>query len=333
MNLPASKLRSITLQNRIGARVELLNLGAAINSFQIPLGDNLVEMLVCYPRIEDYLHDPYHLGATVGRYANRLANASLLVDGKRHQLTQSPGQNGHCLHGGPDGFSRRLWDMEASHDGCTAQFTLISADGDQGFPGRLKVTVNYQLGEDCTLDIDFKAVTEAPTMVSLANHAYFNLNTDGSSASNHHLQILADTFTPVSGSMIPTGEIRPVADGPFDFRKLTGFSERLETEEPQLAAGHGYDHNFVLARETRPLSLAARLLSPLSGLGLEVLTTQPGLQFYSGHFLGPPFRPHAGLCLEAQGWPDAPNHPDFPTTRLNPGERYQQRTRYRFFQT
>ncbi|NIP17953.1 MAG: galactose-1-epimerase [Xanthomonadales bacterium] len=327
-SLPGGGIESVKLANAAGLEVELLNLGASIRSLRVPSENGRIDAVLGYPRVEDYAGDTFCLGATAGRYANRIANACFKLDGREHRLAASSGQAGHCLHGGPGGFSRRLWSIISTDDPARARFRLISPHGDQGFPGQLAVEVTYRLLEGWRLEIVFQAESDAPTVVNLANHAYFNLNSDGSPADNHLVRIRASRFTPVEQDLIPTGELRDVVGTPFDFRNTASFRDRLEEYDEQLSFGGGFDHNYVLDGGQGELQPAAELSSPQSKLTLRVYTTQAGLQWYTGQHLGRPFRPFQGVCLEAQGFPNAPNTPGFPDTTLRPGEHYAHTTIY-----
>jgi aldose 1-epimerase len=321
----------VSLENDLGVRVDLLNLGATLVSVCIPMPTGPLNAVLSCPHVKDYPDDPYYLGATVGRYANRIADARFKLDGRTHVLEKSRGQQGHCLHGGPDGFSRRPWSLASRQDPASASFVLDSPGGDQGFPGRLRAEVAYRLTKHMALEITFRAKCDAPTVINLANHAYFNLNGDDSRADDHLLKILAAQYTPIDRRMIPTGELRPVTGTVFDFRSAAPISGRLDGDEEQLELAAGFDHNFVLHPAPGQLRPAAELLSPRTGLGLRLLTTQPGLQLYTGQHLGPPHRPFQGICLEAQNFPNAPNTPGFPSAVLRPGEHYFHRTVYEFF--
>ena len=319
-----SQLKTISLSTGSSLEVELMNLGAGIKSVCVPAPKGPVNAVLAYPDPGHYLHDPFYLGVTVGRHANRIADARFDLSGKTHKLTPTPGAGGHSLHGGETGFSHRLWDISQVHGSHSAEFSLVSNDGDQGYPGRLEATVRYTVLEDWKLMIDFQAVADADTVVSLANHAYFNLNGDGTGACNHQLQINADRYTPLLPDGIPTGEIALVADTCLDFRQPVAIADRLPSVE------NGFDHNYVLEGSTSQPCHAASLRSPLTRLRMNLYTTQPGLQFYSGQQLSGFFDPGAGICLEAQGFPNAPNEPGFPGSVLRAGDVYRQQTIYEF---
>jgi aldose 1-epimerase len=325
-----------TLTNAHGIELRIMTYGATIVSLKTPDRHGRFQNIVLgFDTLAPYLAGVPYFGATVGRYANRIAEGRFTLDGKTYQLPRNDGPN--SLHGGLHGFDKRVWTAE-SHDtpeGPTMRLTYVSADGEEGYPGQLTAHVTYRLGDDDTLSIAFEATTTAPTPVNLANHAYFNLSGDpGRTILDHVLTIDADRFTPVSPTLIPTGELRSVAGTPFDFRTPTAIGSRIEIGDDQLRIGKGYDHNWIL-NQAKPgaLTRAAVLTDPASGRSLELRTTQPGLQFYSGNFLdgkpaggGTVFAHRTGLCLETQHFPDSPNHPDFPSTILRPGETYSQTT-------
>ncbi|HVO08009.1 MAG TPA: aldose epimerase family protein [Burkholderiaceae bacterium] len=329
-----------TLTNAHGLEARITAYGATLVSLKTPDRDGHLQNIVLgFDNLASYLAAavPYY-GATVGRYANRIAAGRFTIDGSSHQLPLNDGPN--SLHGGKRGFDKRLWTADRDTSGNRLRLTYVSADGEEGYPGELTAHVTYRLGDDDSLHIDFEATTTAPTPVNLANHAYFNLSGDpGRSIVDHLLQINAAAFTPVDATLIPTGELRPVSGTVFDFRRPTPIGRRIGAHDEQLAFGHGYDHNWVLAPAPMKGALrrAAVLTDPGSGRELEVDTTQPGLQFYSGNFMdgkpsgqGSVFGYRTGLCLETQHFPDSPNHPAFPNTILRPGETYAERTVLRF---
>jgi aldose 1-epimerase len=271
-------------------------------------------------------------GAIIGRYANRIAHGSFTLDGKKHSLPLNNGEN--TLHGGPHGFNNVVWKAKPIANGV--ELTYLSKDGEAGFPGNLTATVRYTLVKG-DLRIEYSATTDKDTVVNLTNHSYFNLAGQGDIL-KHELTLHASRFTPVDAGLIPTGELKSVESTPFDFRKATAVGARIGANDEQLHLGRGYDHNWVLDSGGGKLAEAAELYDPSSGRVLRVLTDQPGIQFYSGNFLdgsikgkgGKPDELHAALCLETQHFPDSPNHPDFPTAELKPGERYHTVTVYSF---
>jgi aldose 1-epimerase len=271
-------------------------------------------------------------GAIIGRYGNRIAHGSFTLDGKKYSLPLNNGEN--SLHGGPHGFNNVVWKAKPVEDGV--ELSYLSKDGEAGYPGNLSVIVRYTLVKG-DLRIEYSATTDKDTVINLTNHSYFNLAGQGDIL-NHQLTLHASRFTPVDAGLIPTGELKSVASTPFDFRKATAVGARIGANDEQLHLGHGYDHNWVLDSGGGKLAEAAELYDPDSGRVLKVLTDQPGVQFYSGNFLdgsikgkgGNPYELHAALCLETQHFPDSPNHPDFPTTELKPGEHYHTVTVYSF---
>jgi aldose 1-epimerase len=275
---------------------------------------------------------PAFFGAIIGRYANRIAHGSFSLDGTKYSLPLNDGQN--SLHGGPHGFNNVVWKAKAIDGGV--ELTYVSKDGEAGYPGNLSAVVRYTLVKG-DLRIEYSATTDKDTVVNLTNHSYFNLAGQGDIL-NHQLTLHASRFTPVDAGLIPTGELKPVESTPFDFRKAAAIGARINADDEQLHRGHGYDHNWVLDNTGGKLAEAAELYDPASGRVLTILTDQPGIQFYSGNFLngsikgkgGKTDELHAALCLETQHFPDSPNHPDFPTTELKPGEHYHTVTIFRF---
>jgi aldose 1-epimerase len=284
-----------------------------------------------YKTLSDYLKDPMFLGCAVGRYANRIAKGSFNLDGVKYNLFVNDGQN--SLHGGKKGFDKVVWD--AQQNGNEVVFKYESADMEEGYPGKLSVTIRYFLTDTNTLGIDYKAVTDKKTFINLTNHSYFNLGGEGSGDILSQLMLLnASRFLPVDKTLIPTGILQPVENTPMDFRQPTPIGTRIKESFDQLLAGKGYDHCWVIeppVREGVP-ALAARVVDPVSGRGLELWTTEPGVQFYSGNFMngrvsgkaGKPYLFRHGFALEPQHFPDSPNQPAFPTTLLKPGEEYHQ---------
>lgn len=327
--------------SRAGApTIAITNLGGHIVSILAPdRSGRVAEVTLGYRDFAGYLGDTSYFGSLVGRYANRIAKGRFTLDGKTFTLALNNGPN--SLHGGPTGFQTRVWapKVVSGPDGDALELTYVSKHGEEGYPGTLTAKVFYSLRADGGLAIDYSATTDAPTIVNLTNHAYFNLAGEGEgTVLGHEMQIEADAFTPVDDTLIPTGEQRPVEGTPFDFRKPVAIGARIDVADPQLKAGGGYDHNYVLRGKMGELRLAARVVEPKSGRVLEVLTTEPGLQFYSGNFLdgkvvgksGKPYVRRGGFCLEAQHFPDSPNRPEWPSVVLRPGQTYRQTTVYRF---
>ena len=325
-----------TLTNRHGLEVRIMTYGAAIVSLKTPdRAGRLADIVLGFDSLDPYLAGVPYFGASVGRYANRIAGGRFTLDGVAYQLPRNDGPN--SLHGGTRGFDKRIWSASVfqTSQGPGLRLTYVSPAGEEGYPGQLTAHAVYQLRDDDSLSISYDATTTAPTPVNLANHAYLNLTGDPSrEILDHRLTIDAAAFTPVDATLIPTGELRPVAGTPFDFREPTPIGARIADATDQLQLGHGYDHNWVLDKP-RPgaMTTAATLADPGSGRVLEVRTTQPGLQFYSGNFLdgkpaggGTVFNHRTGLCLETQHFPNSPNQPSFPSTILRPGQTYSERT-------
>ncbi len=336
-------VEAVTLTNHRGMSARIIAYGAALQSLNVPdRKGRLADVVLAYPSIDGYLAKPQYFGAIVGRYANRIAGATFSLDGQAYHVSASEGAN--SLHGGKVGFDKVLWTVDALKSGpvASATFTYVSPDGDQGYPGTLTVHVTYSLDERDALTITYEATTDKPTVVNLSNHSFFNLAgaASGHSILDDRIMIAADAYTPTDGGLIPTGQLVPVAGTPFDFRQPHRIGERIrDGAEPQLVQPKGYDHNFVLnAGVTAQPKLAVRLDDAVSGRVMELWTTEPGVQFYSGNFLdgssvgkdGEIYRQSDGLALEPQHFPDSPNHPAFPSTRLDPGGRYRQVSVYRF---
>jgi aldose 1-epimerase len=328
-----------TLMRPGGPTVAITNYGGFIVSAVVPDRDGrMADVVLGYKDLDGYLGDTSFLGSLVGRYANRIAKGRFALGGASFTLATNDGPN--HLHGGKVGFGKRLWAAKVTSgpEGDALELKLTSPDGDEGYPGTLEVTVVYSLTAD-GLRMDYSATTDKPTIVNLTNHAYFNLAGEGSGdILGHELQVEADQFTPVDATLIPTGEKRPVAGTPLDFGKPTAIGARIADPYEQLKLGRGYDHNFVLRGQDHTLRRAARVVEPKSGRVLEVFTTEPGLQFYSGNFLsgsivgksGKAYGQRSGFCLEAQFFPDSPNRPEFESPVLKPGAKYTQTTIYRF---
>jgi aldose 1-epimerase len=310
-----------TLRNNRGFEVSVTSYGGAITSLKTP-GD----IVLGFETLDEYVRNPRYFGALIGRHANRIARGRFSLNGVEYQLPCNNGAN--HLHGGFNGFDKRDWTVR--EDDNTLHLTYFSKDGEEGYPGNLSAFVDYTL-RDNELRIDYRATTDRDTIVNLTNHSYFNLRGAGTIL-DHELTLNADHFTPVSEDLIPTGEIKSVEGTPWDFRKAKAIGAELDD------VPGGYDHNFVLRDWDATLRLAARLYEPTSGRALEILTTEPGIQFYSGNFLdgsfigknGIAYEKYTGLCLEPQHFPDAPNHPNFPSTVLRSGEEYRHQTIYRF---
>jgi aldose 1-epimerase len=333
-----------TLDNGRGLVVRVLTYGGILQSIEVPGRDGRPDNVVLgFADLDTYARDntPY-FGALIGRYANRIAGGRFTLDGRTYQLPVNNPPN--SLHGGTEGFDKRVWTATDAGDSDTAgvELAYTSPDGEMGYPGTLAVQVRYSLTADNELRIDYRATTDAATHVNLTNHSYFNLAGEAAgSIEAHRLELFAGQFTPTDATNIPTGEIAPVAGTPFDFTWPHAIGERIEDDDEQLRFGQGYDHNYVLDRPSGgagTLTPAARVQDPATGRVLEVLTSEPGIQLYSGNQLdgtltgpgGAVYGRRAGLALETQHYPDTPNQPGFPTTTLRPGQVYQSATVYRF---
>ncbi len=328
-----------TLTNKNGVQVAITNYGGIIVSILAPdRNGKMADVVLGFDNLKGYLGTQPFFGALVGRYANRIAHAKFTLDGHEYKLAQNDGPN--TLHGGLKGFDKKVWTArELKGNEPAIELTYLSKDGEEGYPGNLSVKVVYTLSNDNGVKIDYTATTDKDTVLNLTNHSYFNLAGEGTGdILKQQMMINADKFTPVDATLIPTGELRSVQGTPFDFRKSTAIGARIEDKDEQLKLGHGYDHNFVLNRKGPGLSLAARATDPASGRVLEVLTTQPGVQLYTGNFLdgkihgkgGKVYGHRAAFCLETQHFPDTPNHPKFPTAELKPGQTYHQVTVFKF---
>ena len=322
-----------TLTNDLGLEATITNYGGAITSlYTRDRTGTLGDIVLGYETLDDYVKNPRYFGALIGRHANRIANGRFSLNGVDYQLGQNNGVN--HLHGGFKGFDKRVWN--ATEEAQALRLSYDSKDGEENYPGNVRAEVSYSLSDD-ELRLDYRATTDADTIVNLTNHSYFNLKGEGTIL-DHGLTLNADSFTAVSKDLIPTGEIRSVAMTPMDFRNEERIGARIGEGYDQLGFTGGYDHNFVLNDWDGSLRTAARLYEPVTGRVLEILTTEPGIQFYSGNFLdgsltgkkGISYQKYAGLCLEPQHFPDAPNHPNFPSTVLRPGEEYTHTTIYRF---
>ncbi|HXK62546.1 MAG TPA: aldose epimerase family protein [Acidobacteriota bacterium] len=329
-----------TLTNDNGMVVKITNWGATIVSVFTPdRAGNSADVVLGYDDLDGYLTDRAYFGCTVGRYGNRIGQARFTLDGKEYQLARNDGEN--HLHGGVAGFNKKLWHAKEINrpEAVGVQMNYVSQDGEEGYPGNLDVTVTFTLDNQNQIRIDYLATTDKPTVVNLTNHSYFNLLGDAAGdILGHELTINADRFTVVDSGLIPTGELRPVEGTPLDFRQPKTVGSRIEEGYEQLVLGRGYDHNWVINQEGNAPWLAARVFEPKTGRVVEVFTSEPGVQFYSGNFLdgtikgkkGVVYQKRYGLCLETQHFPDSPNRPEFPSTTLRPGEKYETTTIYRF---
>jgi aldose 1-epimerase len=328
----------ITLANATGMKVRVMTYGGIILSLKVPdRSGNLGDVVLGYDSLASYLRDSPYFGAIVGRYGNRIAKGRFTLHGTTYQLATNNGPN--HLHGGVRGFDKVVWAAEPfqGNSGSGVRLTYTSPDSDEGYPGALQAMVTYTLTDRNELILDYEATTNRATPVNLTQHSYFNL-AGSSDILGHELTLAAERFTPVDPTLIPTGETAPVAGTPFDFRTPHLIGARIGDDDEQLRRGGGYDHNFVLTRTGRGLALAARLADSVSGRTLEIRTTEPGIQFYSGNFLDGSitgkgsvvYHHRTGLCLETQHFPDSPNQPGFPSTILEPGQSYRSRTVWTF---
>ncbi|MBN8733315.1 MAG: galactose mutarotase [Acidobacteria bacterium] len=330
-----------TLSNTKGMQVRISTYGAIVVSMVVPdKAGKAGDVVLGFDSLAGYQKEHPYFGAIVGRYGNRIAKGQFTLDGTVYKLAVNNGAN--ALHGGLKGFDKVVWRAKemSTSDGVRLDMVYTSKDGEEGYPGTLTTTVSYTLlNERNEIKIDYEAVTDKPTVVNLTNHSYFNLAGQGEgNILNHSVTIFGSRFTPVDAGLIPTGELKPVEGTPFDFRTAHAIGERIEAKDAQIVAGKGYDHNWVLDKPAGELGLAARVTEATSGRVLEVYTTEPGLQFYTGNFLdgtltgkgGKVYGHRAAFCMETQHYPDSPNQPSFPSTRLGPAERYRTTTSYRF---
>src|ERR1700680_762987 len=325
------------LTNRNGMETSMTNYGGTVVTLKVPdRNGKLDDVVLGYDKLDDYAAGKAYFGAIIGRYANRIAHAKFRLDGVTYTLPKNDGDNHQ--HGV---FNKRVWTAKdvSSSAGQALELTYLSKDGEDGFPGNLSVKVVYALTGQNELKIDYSATTDKDTVINLTNHCYFNLAGQGNGdILQHQLMIRADRFTPVDANLIPTGELRSVKGTPFDFTTATAIGARIDQDDEQLELGRGYDHNWVLNSGTAgSMSLAAQAYEPHSGRLLEVSTTEPGLQFYTGNFLdgirgkgGKVYNRRYAFCLETQHFPDSPNHPNFPSTVLKPGQSFRSTTVYRF---
>ena len=328
------------LTNARGTQVKAITYGAIIQAIRVAdRAGRMADVTLGYDSLQGYLASSPYFGAVVGRYANRIARGRFTLGGRSYRLATNNGLN--HLHGGMKGFDKAVWFGASIQHGDTVgvSFAHTSPDGDEGYPGRVRVHVTYTLTPSNELIVEYRATTDQPTPVNLSQHTYFNLAGEGDGdILGHVLTIYADRYTPVDSRLIPTGELASVGDTPFDFRTPTPIGARIGQPNPQLKNGRGYDHNFVLSRSGPGLAHAAHVLEPNTGRTLDIFTTEPGLQFYSGNFLdgtitgkaGQVYQNRTGFCLETQHFPDSPNHPSFPSTILRPGKEYRSRTVFAF---
>ncbi len=328
-----------TLTNKNGLQAQITNYGGAVVALKTPdRHGQLGDIVLGYDEPNGYAQGSSYFGVLIGRYANRIARGKFTLAGVEYQLAQNNGVN--HLHGGPLGFHKVVWEARELRraGGVALQLSYLSKNNEEGYPGNLSVTVTYILTDANELRIEYAATTDQETIVNLTSHSYFNLAGAGSgSILQHVLRINADRFTPIDETSIPTGELKYVKSTPFDFTRPNGIGSRIKQDDEQLRLGKGYDHNFVLNKKGKELSLAAEVYEPVSGRAMQMWTTEPGLQFYSGNFLdgvrgkaGQVYQQRDGFCLEAQHFPDSPNRPSFPSAVLKPNQRYTQTTVYKF---
>ena len=338
-NIDGNEVYLFKMQSASGICANITNYGGSIVNLLVPDKDgNLADVVIGYDTLEGYITGGSNHGALIGRYGNRIAKGKLTVGGKFYQLAINNGEN--HLHGGMVGYNKRVWDVKETKDGDqpSLTLTLLDEDGTENYPGTLNVTVTYTLTSDCGIEIDYHVTTDALTVVNLTNHAYFNLSGyDGGTILDHVVQLNAPHYTPVDSTLIPTGEIRPVAGTAFDFTAPKAIGKDVEADDQQLAFGGGYDHNFVLGEPNTP-KCAAEVYDPKSGRVMKVYTDQPAVQLYIGNFLdgketgkgGKPICYRTGFCLETQFSPDTPNQPNFPQCFLDVDETYKTTTKYTF---
>ena len=334
------KVSLYTLTNAAGAEAKIINYGATVVSLKVPdRQGKLRDVVLGYDDLAGYVKDKDFFGVTVGRFGNRIGAGKFTLDGKTYQLDLNNGPN--HLHGGAHGIYKRLWKSEPTKrkDGPAVKLTYVSPDGEQGYPGKVTLTVTYTLTNKNGLRIDYLGTTDKPTVLNPAHHAYWNLSGDPTQTIlGEELTIDADKTTPVGAGLIPTGKLADVTGTPMDFRKATKIGARIDAKDEQLELGKGYDHNWALNHYTKKVRKVLDLYDPTSGIVMNILTDQPGLQFYSGNFLngtihgkqGVAYQHRTAVVLEGQLFPDAPNHPNFPNAVLRPGQRYTQTTIYQF---
>lgn len=328
-----------TLRNAHGMEAKIATYGGIVTHLTAPdRKGRYSDIVLGYDKLDDYIKGSPYFGALIGRYGNRIAKGRFTLNGVKYSLAANNGPN--SLHGGNVGFDKVVWQVaksEVAPQGPQLTLTYKSKDGEEGYPGNLQVTARYTLTEDDALRVDFTAATDKDTVVNLTQHSYFNLRGEGD-VLGHQVQIDADRFVPVDGTLIPTGELRSVAGTPFDFRKSTAIGARIDGADEQLKLGKGYDHTWVINKAAGALAVIASVYEPQTGRVLEVSSTEPGVQFYSGNFLdgsnigkgGQVYKFRSGFCLEAQHFPDSPNQPAFPSTVLKPGQTYKNTIVYRF---
>ncbi|WP_417887869.1 aldose epimerase family protein [Zunongwangia sp.] len=334
------EISEFTLVNDAGVEVKIITYGGRITSLKVPdKNGQLADVVLGFDNLKQYTSEHPYFGALIGRYGNRIANGQFSLDGEDYQLPQN--DNGQSLHGGDKGFDKVIWTAkESENDPNSLILTYKSKDGEMGYPGNLSVTVTYTLTEDNSLDVLYEAETDKKTVINLTQHSYFNLSGDFSTKiTNHIVQIDADHFLPVNDKLIPTGELRPVKGTPFDFTSPKEVGKEISVKNKQLELANGYDHCWTLNNQEDAMHFAASAYHPESGRFLEVYTTEPGIQFYTGNFLDGTlpmqggegtYAQRTGFCMETQHYPDSPNQEKFPSTVLSPGEKYSSKTTFKF---
>ncbi len=328
-----------TLTNEQGMEVKIITYGGRITSVKVPdKAGNFEDVVLGFNNLEQYVEENPFFGAIIGRYGNRIAKGKFSLDGEEYTLARNNGEN--HLHGGEKGFDNVVWNVQDSSKANSLVLSYVSEHMEEGYPGRLETFVTYTLNDDNSLDVEYEATTDRKTIVNLTQHAYFNLSGDFSeTVLDHKVQINADKFVPVNDSLIPTGELRSVAGTPFDFRELKVIGKEIDAVHEQLKIANGYDHTWVLNGEDSGMKFAASAVHPGSGRQLEVYTTEPGMQFYTGNFLDGTlplqygegnYKQRTGFCFETQHFPDSPNQENFPSVVLEPGEKYSSKTSFRF---
>ena len=331
-------LKLYTLKNANGMEVCITNFGARIVSIMVPdKNGEMQDVVLGFDNIEDYINVPSDFGATIGRYANRISQGKIIIDGKEIQLPQN--NYGHCLHGGPTGWQYKAFQANQTDD-KTIKLTVVSPDGDNNFPGNVTAQVTYTLTDDNAIDIRYEATTDQKTVINMTNHSYFNLDGNPSgSAMNHTLYLASDSITPVDDTFMTSGEMLAVSGTPFDFNTPKAISQDVTNfDNEQIKFGKGFDHNWVLRTKGDIHQVAAKLVSPVTGISLEVYTNEPGIQVYTGNFLngtvkgkkGIVYQQRASVCLETQHYPDSPNKAHWPSVVLEPGKTYQSHCIFKF---
>lgn len=339
-NLNGKKIQLFTLTNCNGMKVEITNFGGKVVSIIVPdKKGEFKDVVLGYDHIDDYISGNSYFGALIGRYGNRIAKGKFTLEGREYQLVKNNGNN--HLHGGITGFNDVVWDATFIENsvGQFLELEYLSKDGEENYPGNLKVKVIYSLTEENELKISYQVTTDKTTIINLTHHSFFNLAGEGNGdVLDHELFINSDIFTPTNSESIPTGEFKSVEGTPMDFRNFTAIGNRIDKENEQLKFGNGYDHNYVLKSKQKNMVLAASVHEPVSGRYMEVFTDQPGMQFYSGNFLdgsdvgkgGKKYNRRTAFCLETQHFPDSPNHPNFPSTILKSDKKYEYTCVYKF---